>query len=279
METRSNQNLGILSLHTLWLREHNRIARTLKYLNPYWNDEKIFQEARRICIAQYQHIIYKGWIPLVLGNEMTTFYDSSVSSDKDYFYGYDRRVNPHISNEFTTAAFRFGHTLITSFVVKADTSLNLIANLSLTDQLLNTQEAYKNFGLDGILRGLLRQKSTANDGHFTNTLNNELFKNPDKNAETHVFSLSGLNINRGRDHGLAPYTSYRKLCGLHVPNSFDEMSYIHSDSLEDLKKVYDHVDDIDLFSGGITACDKFNIFLYKKLLMLFLIRKNQLKEV
>lgn len=250
-ETRSNQNLALMSIHTLMLREHNRIARTLKYLNPHWNDEKVFEEARRILIAEYQHINYKSWLPLLIGNKMMDFYGTSALSYNDYFYGYDNKVNPHISNEFATAAFRFGHTLVTSWVVKADISLNLMLNESLADNLLSTKGAYSNMGLDGVLRGLIRQKATANDGHVTNVLNNNLFKNPDKGAETHEFSLTALNINRGRDHALQPYTQYRRLCGLSAPTSFSEMSYLHSDTLKDLTEIYEHVDDIDLFTGGI----------------------------
>ena len=251
VETRLNQNLALMSLHTLMLREHNRLARTLKYINRHWNDERIFQEARRICIASYQHIIYKGWIPIVLGKKMVDFYDLAESSHNDYFYGYDRKVNPHISNEFATAAFRFGHTLVTSIVVKADTSLNIVFNQSLSDNFLTTQEAFRNLGLDGILRGTIKQKSNSNDGHITDALNNNLFKNPDTNAETHEVSLSALNINRGRDHALPSYTTYRRLCGLSVPSSFDEMNYIYPDTLKDLKSIYAHADDIDLFTGGI----------------------------
>lgn len=57
----------IMAMHILWFREHNRLAETLQRLNPHWSDEKIFQEARRITIAEFQHITYNEWLPNVLG--------------------------------------------------------------------------------------------------------------------------------------------------------------------------------------------------------------------
>jgi peroxidase len=66
-DVRANSSPGITALHILLLREHNRIADELTYLNPHWEDEYLFQEARRINIAQYQYINYYEWLPLTLG--------------------------------------------------------------------------------------------------------------------------------------------------------------------------------------------------------------------
>ena len=51
-DARANEQLGLLALHTVWLREHNRVAAALRRLNPRWDGDRIFHEARKVVGAQ-----------------------------------------------------------------------------------------------------------------------------------------------------------------------------------------------------------------------------------
>ena len=68
-DIRANEHHGLTVMHTLWMREHNKIAKLLSQQYPSWTDEKLYQEARRIVIAEYQHIAFREWLPQVVGTQ------------------------------------------------------------------------------------------------------------------------------------------------------------------------------------------------------------------
>lgn len=96
---------------TIFLREHNRVATELTNLNPTWNDERLYHEARRILIAQAQHITYNEWLPIVIGRTKMQQL-GLLPLQRGFSKDYDGNVNPGVLNEFVGAAFRFGHSLV-----------------------------------------------------------------------------------------------------------------------------------------------------------------------
>ncbi|XP_053877464.1 thyroid peroxidase isoform X7 [Malaclemys terrapin pileata] len=104
-DSRSSEVISLTAMHTLWLREHNRLAKALKKLNRHWSSETVYQEARKIVGALHQIITLRDYIPKIIGPEAFNQY-------LGLYKGYDHRINPTASNVFSTAAFRFGHATI-----------------------------------------------------------------------------------------------------------------------------------------------------------------------
>uniref|UniRef100_A0A182F4S5 Uncharacterized protein n=1 Tax=Anopheles albimanus TaxID=7167 RepID=A0A182F4S5_ANOAL len=75
---------AIGALHTVLLKEHNRVADQLAHLNPEWSDTTLFYETRRIVMAQIQHITYNEFLPIVLGSQITENADLRLESGRHY---------------------------------------------------------------------------------------------------------------------------------------------------------------------------------------------------
>lgn len=111
-DKRANENLHLTSMHLIWARHHNSIAQHLKSLNPHWNDERIFQESRKILYAQMQHITYNEFLPILLGESLAN--ETKLIADTENIHGdpYNPEINPSVANVFAGAVFRFAHTLL-----------------------------------------------------------------------------------------------------------------------------------------------------------------------
>jgi len=251
-DSRANEQPGLTVYHTVWVREHNRLAAELAYLNPHWDDERLYQEARRILVAEAQHITYNEWLPIVLG--------AGYMSELDILpvtYGYNNKynatVNPTIVNNFATAAFRFGHTLIAGMldlVEESNYDRKKTASIPLSSTFFNPELMYVPGGLDKFLVGLATQPRQKFDNILSEEVTNHLFQAKDK---AFGMDLVALNIQRGRDHGLPGYNAFREVCGLKRVESFDYFNdFIPEKIVERFKLIYDDVDDVDLFIGGIS---------------------------
>jgi peroxidase len=137
-DIRVNENLGLQNQQIMWLRQHNKIAKKLKDLNPNWSDEDLFQEARHITIAQFQHIIYNEWLEQVVGTVLYNKYKLSPNN-----YKYDPSINPSIYNEFSTAAFRFGHTLINDILSRVSSTGSIVATELMKDNFFPDKTRYQ----------------------------------------------------------------------------------------------------------------------------------------
>jgi hypothetical protein len=234
-DVRANENIELTSLHTLFVREHNRVADALANANPTWNDEKLYQEARKYVIAEIQSITYNEFLPALLGQ----------NAMKEY-RGYNSRVNAGIANEFSTAAFRVGHTMLGNDIEFLDNDENEVhEEVGLFESFFNPN-LLKETGIDPVLKYLATDLAEEIDVQVVDSLRNQLFGPPGSGG----LDLAALNIQRGRDHGLASYNETRVKYGLPAVKSFAEITS-DVDVQEKMKASYGTVDDIDLWVGGI----------------------------
>ena len=189
------------------------------------------------------------YLPRVVGPDFARRYDLNILP-YGFYYGYDSSVDASITNEFTTAAFRFGHSMVPdhfSFVTKLwkyrDQILDMKSALFNPASYLNETHSM----VDDIIRGLVADGSKETNWHFPTALKDFLF------AENNTFGadLFAINIQRGREHGLSGYNDYREFFGMQRANSFDDLVEIKSDLRDILKSMYESVNDIDLYVGGL----------------------------
>lgn len=234
-DVRANENVELLAMQTLFVREHNRVADGLAAKNPTWSDEKLYQEARRVVVAEMQVITYNEFLPALLGTNALRPYQ-----------GYRANVNPGISNEFATAAFRLGHSMLGEDIEFLDNSGNAVRDpVSLRDAFFNAPLLAET-GIDSVLKYLASDNAQEIDTKVIDDVRNFLFGPPGAGG----LDLAALNVQRGRDHGLADYNATRVAFGLRPVTRFSDITR-DPEVQEALRQTYGNVNNIDLWVGGL----------------------------
>ena len=104
-------------IHTVFMREHNRIAAILEGIHPFWTDERLFQETRKIVAAEMQHITYNEYLPLLLGPAYTAFFQLR-STPFGFNFVYSPWIDASIVNVFAAASYRYGHSQVPNMMGK-----------------------------------------------------------------------------------------------------------------------------------------------------------------
>ena len=235
-DVRANENAALTAMQTLWVREHNRLAEDIAAENPDLTDEEIYQQARAIVRAELQVITYNEFLPALLGKDALSEYT-----------GYDPTVNPGISNLFSTAAYRLGHSMLPTELLRLNNDGSTVeaGNLALQDAFFAPQEIIEG-GIDSLLLGAANQQAQEIDNMIIDDVRNFLFGDPGDGG----FDLASLNIQRGRDHGLADYNQARIDLGLEPVTSFAEITSDPQLAAE-LEALYGDINNIDAWVGGL----------------------------
>lgn len=230
---RYTQTPQLASLHSIHLREHNRIARILQGINPHWTDKRLFEETRRINIAQFQHIVYEEYLPTFIAPSVMRYMDAPDLT---------AALGAITFDEFNSAIFRLMHSLIPA-------NLDFIAQDNTTTvwkfhkMILNSELLRHHY--DEIVRGMLMQP--VNTAGYDPALFQGLFA---QSETTHGYDLLSLDLLRGRDHGLAPYVNVLALLKGSPITTFEGLApYISDRHIALLRGVYEAVEDVDLLAG------------------------------
>ncbi|XP_039290630.1 peroxidase isoform X2 [Nilaparvata lugens] len=246
-DERVNSQPGLAALHTLFLREHNRMASRLSILNPSWDDERLYQEARRIVIAEIQHITYNEWLPVVLGVKYMKRIGLTIQQ-KGYSAKFNDQIDASTSNSFATAAMAFINSMVEGRIGLYEEDRNAELTVQLKDIFNKPDLVQKSTNLDALVRGLATQSSQSMDLQFSEAMTNYLYKE----NESYGLDRLSLDIQRGRDHGLPGYNVFREFCGLPKVKDFSQLTdTIPVEVVGKLRKLYKSVDEVDLVVGGL----------------------------
>ncbi|MBL4906161.1 MAG: hypothetical protein JKX94_01810 [Sneathiella sp.] len=236
-DIRAAENSGLYSMQTLFAREHNWWVDQLAEQHPGFSTDQLFDAARIRVEAEIQAITFNEYLPLLVGENAISDYS-----------GYDASINPGISVEFSTAAYRFGHSLVSAALGRMDENGDTIeaGDLSLRDSFFSTDVVAANGGIEPLLRGLADGTAEELDTQIVDDLRNFLFSEDGGVG----FDLAAFNIERGRDMGLASYNDLREAVGLERLTDFSDITS-DPDLAIALASVYDSVNDIDAWVGGL----------------------------
>ncbi len=234
-DSRVNENVLLISFHTLFVREHNRLCDEIKIENPTWDDEEIYQYARKKVGGYIQSITYNEFLP-------------SLGITLPEYSGYDDTVNPAIMNIFSGSAFRL-HSLINTEILRVDNEGNPMpqGHLSLMDAFFNPMEVVNGGGIDPLFKGMATLVAQDFDTHVVDDLRSFLFGAPGAGG----LDLASININRGRERGFPDFNTIRENFGLEPYTSFDQICS-NPDVAAAIEDVYEsNIDNIDSFVGFV----------------------------
>ncbi|CDF34200.1 Animal heme peroxidase homologue [Chondrus crispus] len=233
-ETRVNEHPMLTCLHTLFMREHNSICDELAQAYPDYNDEQLYQTARKINGAQFAKIVFEEFYPAMTGRALPAY------------RGFRPDVDVSILDVFSTAAFRVGHTMVGNVVRRVGRDGVSKSALRMSETFFRGADALAD-GIDDFLRAAAGTAAQEVDLLVHDSVRDFLFTGV---AEESGVDLIALNIQRGRDHAIPGYARVRELVGLGTVRGFADMPAATAVRAA-LMGVYGKVESVDAWVGMV----------------------------
>jgi len=242
-DARGNVHPAQTMICTIFIKNHNDIAENLAKIHPEMNDEKIYQEAKKINTAVFQNIVYTQFMDALLGKSNELSLNDSIEGNQDF---YNPKVDGSIRLDFSTAAYRL-HTFISDRFVFRDQDYKITQSLLLRhifkeDLLITSKD-----NMDDLIRGHTAQSLQEFNAIYANEMAEWMFAA----GKDWGLDIVSLNIQRGRDHQIQGYPFYKKMCGLGNTEKWDDLKdLIPEKAVHDLQHAYKNPGDIDFYIGG-----------------------------
>jgi peroxidase len=243
-EARVNQNTQLTVMHTMLVREHNRIVAALAELHPTWDDETLYQETRSIVVAEYLHITYNGFLPNILREKFIT--KNNLRSRTKGYHPYDEEIPNIVIISFSNPIFRIFHSALQGVIGLYNYHLDPTSYINLTDYMNSPGILEQENHFDELILGVITQPMQTIDTYYTAQISERLFSF----GRPYGTDLNSIDIQRARDHAVPGYPTILYGCtGIEV-NDFDDLADIWpEENIEKVRQIYTSVDDIDLFIG------------------------------
>lgn len=224
-DARVNDNVVLSSIHTVFMREHNRLIDELRFENPDWSDEQLFQRARKFVGAEIQAITFNEFLPALVGPMSPALQGE-----------YDPEINPSVANEFATVFLRIGHSMLTPDFKRVHEDGRVENSVELQNAFFNPGFLDTSTELELLLKGLAVETQETVDLNLVDAMR--------------FAFLGAIDLQRSRDHGLVGYNEMREAYGLDVAGSFADIS-ADPDVVEKLAAAYEDVDSVEAFVGAL----------------------------
>lgn len=231
---RSNEHPVLTAFHTIFLREHNRLVKEIQKRVGTSVPQLIYDAARAMNIAQFQKIVFEEFYPAAVGSKLPSY------------TGFKPGVDPTISDIFSGAAFRFGHTMVSNSVPRRNAGNVRLSSVRMANLFFRPASKFSSTFMEDILRGTAHELAQEVDTSVVDVLRNQLFENvPGEDG----FDLISINLQRSRDHALPSYNRVRQLFGFSKARTFSQITRNRVVAARLSRAYRNRVDDVELFVG------------------------------
>lgn len=214
---RFNSHFGLVLVQTFWIREHNNICDMLIKNHSDWDDERIFQTARIICLGELTKYVIEDYIKHIAGDVGIRF-DPTIIHDSPFQF-------------HNRAHYEFNYLYRWHSMVPDSLTLNG-KEVSYKD-LQWAPNLVTKFGCKALLEHASEIKMPRLGLHNT----------PDFLRNLEVTTLLHSRVLKTES-----YNAYREFFGYAKAKDFSDIT---KDKLlqEELKNIYENVDNVDYYVG------------------------------